>query len=161
MHFSVFVCVCASRKSVCLLKSFIYIHRHFLDALNWFQARSWVVSISSATVHKHSAHSGAILEARCSAACRYSDTQQPFCGKVWLRVWVVCILHLNPLLSAAPPKFSLCPSFSPCGQLSLHFYSSFLKVIRGCSEHRGSRAVDILRAAGGNRRLTTKKSWDR
>lgn len=32
MHFSVFVC--ASRKSVCLLKSFIYIHRHFLDALN-------------------------------------------------------------------------------------------------------------------------------
>lgn len=32
LHFSVFVC--ASRKSVCLLKSFIYIHRHFLDALN-------------------------------------------------------------------------------------------------------------------------------
>lgn len=32
LHFSVFVC--ASWKSVCLLKSFIYIHRHFLDALN-------------------------------------------------------------------------------------------------------------------------------
>lgn len=32
LHFPVFVC--ASQKSVCLLKSFIYIHRHFLDALN-------------------------------------------------------------------------------------------------------------------------------
>lgn len=32
MNFSVFVC--ASWKSICLFKSFIYIHRHFLDALN-------------------------------------------------------------------------------------------------------------------------------
>lgn len=99
MNFSVFMC--ASRKSVCLLKSFIYIHRHFLDALNWFQARSWVMSISPATVHKHTAHSRTILEARCSTARRRADTQQPFCGnvlKVCLRVWVVCILHVNPLL---------------------------------------------------------------
>lgn len=96
------VCDCASCKSVCLSKSFIYIHRHFLDAVNWFQARSWVVSISSATVHKHSTHSGAILEACRSAAGCHRDTQKPFCGnglKVCLRLSPVSVTHVNPLLS--------------------------------------------------------------
>lgn len=108
--------MCLLERSVCLLKNFIYIHRHFLDALNWFQARSWVMSISSATVHKHTAHSRPILEARCSAARRHRDRHQPFCGealKVWLRYWVFCILHVNPfcLLNAPSIQPLLLPLF--------------------------------------------------
>lgn len=70
--------LCTSWKRVCLLKGFMYIHGHFLDTLNWFQAHSWVMSISSARVRKHVAHRRTILEGRSSTAATHcSHTLQP------------------------------------------------------------------------------------
>lgn len=66
MKFAAFLCT--PWKCVCLFKGFMYIHGHFLDTLNWFQAQSWVMSISSARVRKHVAHRRTILEGRSHTA---------------------------------------------------------------------------------------------
>lgn len=93
--------LCTSWKRVCLLKGFMYIRRHFLDTLNWFQAHSWVMSISSATVHKHAAHRRTILEGRCSTTHHHTRTLQPFCPKSMVDLKSMAHMHFYTLTLCA------------------------------------------------------------
>lgn len=67
-----------------------------------FLGRVHQLSHSPQTLSTQRDHSGGPLVRRSAAPPRRSDTQQPFCGNVLksrLRVWMICILHVNPLLS--------------------------------------------------------------